>query len=209
MMINIFNLNYKRDEKEIKKVETYRKILEKIHIKIKNNSKEARSHLVYIIPKYIAGLPAYDQIKCAEYCYDRLKKNGFIVLYTYPNMLFVSWEHVPSKLKNPDVKPLEYEFATNPYKDYSQVVMQIANIKPKNPQLEYIMPTQNNYTLTGANPDMVSNDYRNIPKNNQYINNKPNNYGNDNYNKYPYISDNRNEVKTKTINFFNMLENSK
>ena len=209
-MINIFNLNYKRDEKEIKKVETYRKILEKIHIKIKNNSKETITHLVYIIPKYIAGLPAYDQIKCAEYCYDRLKKNGFIVLYTYPNLLFVSWEHVPSKLKNPDVKPLEYEFATNPYKDYSQVVLQISNIKPKTNQLEYIYPTQNNYTLTGNNPDLVLNDYRNSTSNstipNRSINiNKPQ----DNYNNYPYISDNRNEIKNKTINFFNMLENSK
>ena len=37
-MINIFNLNYKRDEKEIKKVET--KDIEKIHNKIKNNSKK-------------------------------------------------------------------------------------------------------------------------------------------------------------------------
>ena len=127
-MINIFNLNYKRDEKEIKKVETYRKILEKIHNKIKNNSKKSVTHLVYIIPKFIAGLPAYDQIKCAEYCHDRLKKNGFVIMYTYPNMLFISWEHVPSRLKNPNIKPIEYEITTNPYKDYSKIVHQLSNI---------------------------------------------------------------------------------
>ena len=46
-MINIFNLNYKRDEKEIKKVETYRKILIKIHSKIKLNSNKSLTHLVY------------------------------------------------------------------------------------------------------------------------------------------------------------------
>lgn len=207
-MINIFNLNYKRDEKEIKKVETYRKILEKIHVKIKNNSKETLTHLVYIIPKYVAGLPAYDQIKCAEYCYDRLKKNGFIVLYTYPNMLYVSWDHVPSKLKNPDVKPLEYEFATNPYKDYSQVVYQISNIVPKTPQLEYISPSTNQYSLTGSNPDLVSNDYNNSITYNNKMSNTLHNTTHS-YNNHPYISSDTSQVRNKTINFFNMLENSK
>ena len=173
-MINIFNLNYKRDEKEIKKVETYRKILSKIHTKIKINSGKSLTHLVYIIPKYTPGLPAYDQIKCAEYCYERLKKNGFIVLYTYPNMVFISWDHVPSTLKNPDVKPLEHEFATNPYKDYSNIVYQISNINPKQSKLEYIAPSQNKYLLNGSNPDMTSNDFNNCAQStSNYIYNKP------------------------------------
>jgi len=234
-MINIFNLNYKRDEKEIKKVETYRKILSKIHSKIKLNSNKSLTHLVYIIPKYIPGLPAYDQIKCAEYCYERLKKNGFIVLYTYPNMVFISWDHVPSTLKNPDVKPLEHEFATNPYKDYSNIVYQISNINPKQAKLEYIAPSQNKYLLNGSNPDMTSNDFNNYnqpPSNYGYS--KPqisynsnqqsiNNYGyskptisyssnkpsRDPYNNYPHIDNDHQHVRNKAMNFFSMLENSK
>ena len=225
-MINIFNLNYKRDEKEIKKVETYRKILDKIHIKIKNNSNKSLTHIVYIIPKYIPGLPAYDQIKCAEYCYERLKKNGFIILYTYPNMLFISWDHVPSTLKNPDVKPLEHEFATNPYKDYSNIVYQISNIKPKQPQLEYIAPSQNKYLLNGSNSDMTTNDFNSyrietntytqprISNYNSNVNNYPQNTNNsfrtkDPYNNYPHIDNNHSNVRNKTLNFFSMLEDSK
>ena len=218
-MINIFNLNYKRDEKEIKKVETYRKILDKIHIKIKNNSNKSLTHIVYIIPKYIPGLPAYDQIKCAEYCYERLKKNGFIILYTYPNMLFISWDHVPSTLKNPDVKPLEHEFATNPYKDYSNIVYQISNIKPKQPQLEYIAPSQNKYLLNGSNSDMTTNDFNSYRiETNTYtqsrISNYPQNTNNgfrtkDPYNNYPHIDNNHSNVRNKTLNFFSMLEDSK
>lgn len=231
-MINIFNLNYKRDEKEIKKVETYRKILSKIHSKIKLNSNKSLTHLVYIIPKYIPGLPAYDQIKCAEYCYERLKKNGFIVLYTYPNMVFISWDHVPSTLKNPDVKPLEHEFATNPYKDYSNIVYQISNINPKQAKLEYIAPSQNKYLLNGSNPDMTSNDFNNYNQSSvyskpqiSYNSNQPSisNYGyskptisyssnkssRDPYNNYPHIDNDHQHVRNKAMNFFSMLENSK
>ena len=231
-MINIFNLNYKRDEKEIKKVETYRKILSKIHSKIKLNSNKSLTHLVYIIPKYIPGLPAYDQIKCAEYCYERLKKNGFIVLYTYPNMVFISWDHVPSTLKNPDVKPLEHEFATNPYKDYSNIVYQISNINPRQAKLEYIAPSQNKYLLNGSNPDMTSNDFNNHSQSSVYSkpqisynsNQQPiSNYGyskprisyssnqpsRDPYNNYPHIDNGHQHVRNKAMNFFSMLENSK
>ena len=225
-MINIFNLNYKRDEKEIKKVETYRKILIKIHSKIKLNSNKSLTHLVYIIPKYIPGLPAYDQIKCAEYCYERLKKNGFIVLYTYPNMVFISWDHVPSTLKNPDVKPLQHEFATNPYKDYSSIVYQISNINPKQNKLEYIAPSQNKYSLSGSNPDMTSNDFNSYSQSstNNYGYNKPsisynsnqpaitNNFNQtlrDPYNNYPHIDNNHGHVRNKAMNFFSMLKDSK
>ena len=176
-------------------------------------------HLVYVIPIY--RITCYDQIKCAEYCYDRLKKNGFIVLYTYPNLLFVSWEHVPSTLKNPDVKPLEHEFATNPYKDYSNIVYQISNIQPKQPQIEYLAPSQDKYLLNGSNSDMTLNDFRNeqpkITGNNYGYNNfnqyqppEQSNYGNkDPYNKYPHIDNNHSHIRNKTLNFFSMLEDSK
>jgi len=218
-MINIFNLNYKRDEKEIKKVETYRKILSKIHTKIKNNSNKSLTHLVYVIPRYIPGLPAYDQIKCAEYCYERLKKNGFIVLYTYPNLIFISWDHVPSTLKNPDVKPLEHEFATNPYKDYSNIVYQISNIKPKQPQLEYIAPSQEKYLLNGSNSDMTVNDFNSFRIEGNMYNNgyqqsasnsiQSNNRSRDPYNNYPNIDNNHSSMRSKTLNFFSMIEDSK
>lgn len=137
-MLNIFSLNKPRDETEIKKYEIYRKILNKIHTKIKINSKKNLSELAYIIPKYIVGLPAFDQIKCAEYCTERLRKNGFIIIYTYPNLLFISWNHVPSTIKNPNIKYLEYEIKENPYKDFSEVIYKISNIEnDKTPKITY------------------------------------------------------------------------
>ena len=43
-MINIFNLNKSRDEREIKRVSTYRKILEKCHRRIEINSEKNHTH---------------------------------------------------------------------------------------------------------------------------------------------------------------------
>ena len=44
-MINIFNLNKSRDENEIKRFTTYRKILEKCHKRIESNSKKKLNSL--------------------------------------------------------------------------------------------------------------------------------------------------------------------
>ena len=82
------------------------------------------------------GLPAYDQIKCAEYCIDKLKKNGFVVVYTYPNLMYISWEHVPSVIRNPEVKNMETDLLTNPYKDYRSIIYNLTNID-NNSNLEY------------------------------------------------------------------------
>ena len=137
-MLNIFELNKKRDEKQIKKVGTYREILKKIHNKIKLNGEKGIEHIVYIIPRFVLGLPAYDQIKCAEYCVERLRKNGFVTIYTYPNMIFISWGHVPSSIEQPGVSDLGYEILSNPYKDYSNLIYQISNIIPNTtPTINY------------------------------------------------------------------------
>ena len=135
-MINIFNLNKSRDENVIKRFTTYRKILEKCHKRIQTNSNKNLTHCIYVIPKIVYGLPAYDQIKCADYCVDKLKKNGFVVLYVYPNLMYISWEHVPSVIRNPEVKTMETDIMTNPYKDYSNIIYNMVNNTSK-VNLEY------------------------------------------------------------------------
>lgn len=145
-MINIFNLNKSRDEREINRFTTYRKILEKCHRRIEINSEKKVTHCIFTIPKMVIGLPAYDQVKCAEYCIDKLKKNGFVVIYTYPNLIYISWEHVPSAIKNPEVKNMELEIKTNPYKDFSYLIQN--------------MNQKNNLNLTYFNKNLL--EYNNL-----------------------------------------------
>ena len=131
-MINIFKLNTVRDRTLQTKLEIYTRVLKKIHTKIKFNSKKGIAQVIYIIPKFVLGLPTYNQINCAIFCVNKLKFNGFIVIYTYPNLIFISWEHVPSIISNPDIAPVAYEIKSNPDKDYSSIIYKISNIYPNN-----------------------------------------------------------------------------
>jgi hypothetical protein len=47
------------------------------------------------------GIPKFDHGACVAYVMDKLRDNGFIVRYTHPNLLFVSWQHwVPGYVRN-------------------------------------------------------------------------------------------------------------
>lgn len=82
-----------------KEVETYKKILTRIHSKIKVTSRQRMNNdfTTFIVPEFIVGLPRFDVLGCIGYCIEKLKENGFLVRYTHPNMLFITWRHyVPS-----------------------------------------------------------------------------------------------------------------
>lgn len=124
-MINIFELNYNRDQKEIKKYKIFRRILDKIHTRIKHLSKKCVSYLFYKIPDFVLGIPAYKIEECGEYIRDKLERNGFVVVLTPPNLLYISWDHIPSSIKYPHVDNLREEFINNPETDYSYLVSQL------------------------------------------------------------------------------------
>lgn len=126
-MLNVFELNRSRDEKTIRKVETYRQVLTRVHSKIRGSSEKGYSFCFYQVPPFILGVPIYDLGACCEYIIDRLYKNGLVVVFTRPNNFFISWEHIPSSLTCPEVKELEEKMAEDPYKDYSKVVHRVAS----------------------------------------------------------------------------------
>ena len=41
--------------------------------------------------------------------------------------MYISWEHVPSVIRNPEVKTMESDIMTNPYKDYSSIIYNMVN----------------------------------------------------------------------------------
>jgi hypothetical protein len=61
------------------------------------------------VPEMIIGINKYDNAECIAYIIDKLKENGFHVLYTHPNMLFISWKHwVPSYVRQEIKKKTGY-----------------------------------------------------------------------------------------------------
>ena len=77
------------------KTKVYQKILQRVHNKIKLTSRQRHNMKCcwFVIPEFILGLPKYDTGACTAYVMDKLDENGFIVKYTYPNLLFISWNH--------------------------------------------------------------------------------------------------------------------
>jgi hypothetical protein len=101
--INLDELYEKKQQYDLNTLNVYNKILNRIHNKIKLTSKQHidNQHCWFLIPEVMIGIPRYDNGACIAYIIDKLKDNGFIVKYTHPNLLFISWKHyIPGYVRN-------------------------------------------------------------------------------------------------------------
>ena len=106
--INIDELYTRKRELENNKLKIYKNILNRVHKKIKISSRQHHNnqYTFFVIPEFIVGVPTYDIASCTAYIIDKLTDNGFIVKYTSPNFLFISWAHHLDKAKRIEIKKL-------------------------------------------------------------------------------------------------------
>tara|TARA_B100000073_G_scaffold328536_1_gene315179 strand:- start:186 stop:770 length:585 start_codon:yes stop_codon:yes gene_type:complete len=100
--INLDDLYERKKQYDLNTLNTYNKILNRIHSRIKITSKQhiKEQFCFYVIPEVMIGIPRYDYEACTAYVIDKLRENGFIVKYTHPNLLFISWKHwIPSYVR--------------------------------------------------------------------------------------------------------------
>jgi hypothetical protein len=101
--INLDDLYQKKQEQDKNKLFTYNKILTRIHEKIKLTSRQKcnQQFCWFIVPEIILGVANYDHAGCIAYLVDKLQENKFMVRYTHPNLLLISWHHyVPNYVRN-------------------------------------------------------------------------------------------------------------
>ena len=101
--INIDDLYEKNQQKDLKQLAIFNKILNRVHKRITLTSKSMSKdkHIWFTVPEYIFGEPIYDQGDCIGYLVVKLEENGFHVRYMHPNTLFVSWNNwVPSYVRS-------------------------------------------------------------------------------------------------------------
>lgn len=101
--INLDELYERKHKSDLNKLHIYNKILNRIHNHIKTVSRQKNHETFcwYVIPEVIIGAPKYDQTSCVTYIIDKLQSNKFLVKYTHPNLLFISWKHwVPLYVRN-------------------------------------------------------------------------------------------------------------
>ena len=100
--LNIDELYEKKRQYDLKQLELFNKLLNRIHVKIKTTSRQKLDgqYCWFLVPEVIIGVPKYDQGACIAYLMDKLKVNGFNLKYVHPNTLFISWMHwVPSYVR--------------------------------------------------------------------------------------------------------------
>ena len=86
--INIDELYEKKRQSDVNKLELFKKILNRIHIRIKTTAKQnvTDRSCWFIVPEIIIGVPKYDQGACIAYVMDTLQNNGFIIKYFHISM---------------------------------------------------------------------------------------------------------------------------
>ena len=87
--LNINELYEVSNNKHLKKLEQFDKLLQNVHSRIKKNAAENKMYCFYQIPEFIIGVPLYDVNDLKKYIINSLKKNGFNLLYIDPNWLFI------------------------------------------------------------------------------------------------------------------------
>jgi hypothetical protein len=100
--INIDELYEKKRQQDVNKLELFRKILNRIHVRIRTTARQSidEKFCWFVVPEIIIGVPKYDQAACIAYIMDTLQTNGFQTRYFHPNTIFISWNHwVPSYVR--------------------------------------------------------------------------------------------------------------
>ena len=101
--INIDDLYERKKQYDLNTLSIYNKLLNRIHNRIKTVSRQQinEQYCWYIVPEFILGIPKFDHGACTAYLIDKLQSNGFVVRYTHPNLLLISWkDFIPSYVRD-------------------------------------------------------------------------------------------------------------
>ena len=101
--INLDELYDKKKQDDLSKLSNYKKMLARVHHRIKTCSRQKNDNQFcwFLVPEIILGVPKYDQASCIAYIMEQLRENGFVVNYTHPNLLFITWKHwVPGYVRS-------------------------------------------------------------------------------------------------------------
>jgi len=100
--LNLDELYDQKKQEDLAKLYTFNRILTRVHDKIKVAARQKNSQQFcwYLVPEMLIGVPNYDKNACITYLISKLEENDFVVRYTHPNLLFISWKHyVPNYVR--------------------------------------------------------------------------------------------------------------
>ena len=104
--LNMDELYTQKKISEEHKIKIYQKVLARVHKKIKTTSRMRNNDkfCFFLLPEFILGVPKYDMVECTSYVIEKLVDNGFMMKYTHPNLLFISWQHYIPNYQRAQIK---------------------------------------------------------------------------------------------------------
>jgi hypothetical protein len=107
--MDIGSLIHTSKVKQRRRIKIYDTLLESCYKKIKssNNGDKNKCVCVHRVPPFIFGTPVYDLNTAIIYIIDKLKRNGFDVHFTEPNIIHISWKKHVSYYDTSDGTSLE------------------------------------------------------------------------------------------------------
>ena len=151
--ISLDDLYHRTQEVADLRVRVYKKILNRAHQKIKYTSRQRNTEhfCFFVVPEFLVGTPRYDSAACIAYVMDKLTQNGFIVKYTHPNLLFISWQHYIPKYQRQNFKK-KYGYSIDGFGN--QVAEKKKDLKSNNPQnMNSLLARKQNVPVTVKKKD--------------------------------------------------------
>lgn len=89
--IHVNKLYQVRMQKDYDRTKIYQQVYAKLVSKIIQSNNQEYTDLLFTMEPFILGAPLYNMKCCIAFMMYKLRKNGMVAKYIYPNVLFVSW----------------------------------------------------------------------------------------------------------------------
>lgn len=100
-ILNPSSLYGEEARRDATRIRIYNNVLQQIYNKIRAIARIPGNEksLWYLVPEFIPGTPRFDVGDCIVYLAWNLRNAGYMVQYTHPNLMFVSWKNHDMRYK--------------------------------------------------------------------------------------------------------------
>lgn len=93
-ILNPSSLYTEEAKRDATRIRIYNMVLQQIYNKVKAVARIPGNEktLWYVVPEFIPGTPRFEMGEAVLYIVWNLRNAGYIVQYTHPNFLFISWK---------------------------------------------------------------------------------------------------------------------
>ncbi len=103
-VLNPSTLYSQEARRDATRIRIYNSVLQQIYNKIRAIARIPgnEKNLWYVVPEFIPGTPRFNIADAVVYLVWNLRNAGYIVEYTHPNLLFISWQNHDTQYQERD-----------------------------------------------------------------------------------------------------------